>query len=245
MKYFLDTEFIEDFHKPLFGKRRHFIDMISIGIVAEDGREYYAISNEFNEKDASQWVKDNVIHPIFKEACNYDSGIVQFERRFIKSNAEIAKDIIEFINHEPVKTIGGAVTVSLTTESEESIRRGYLTPEFYAYYADYDWVLFCSLFGTMMNLPKGFPMYCHDLKQDIDRAAKKMMRGGTPEQIAAFRKECERVGGLFSVVYNNSFEDMLGLVKSHKCYPKETNEHNALADARWNKQLYEYITTWL
>lgn len=32
MKYFLDTEFIEGFHKPLFGKRRHFIDLISIAI---------------------------------------------------------------------------------------------------------------------------------------------------------------------------------------------------------------------
>ena len=58
MKYFIDCEFIEGFHKPLFGKRRHFIDLISIGIVCEDGREYYAISKEFdptkrgiNEKD--------------------------------------------------------------------------------------------------------------------------------------------------------------------------------------------------
>jgi len=41
-------------------------------------------------------------------------------------------------------------------------------PEFYAYYADYDWVLFCSLFGRMIDLPKGFPMYCKDLKQEFD-----------------------------------------------------------------------------
>jgi len=39
MKYFLDTEFIEGFRKPLFSKRRHFIDLISVGVVAEDGRE--------------------------------------------------------------------------------------------------------------------------------------------------------------------------------------------------------------
>ena len=56
MKYFIDTEFIEGFHKPLFGKRRHFIDLISIGIVAEDGREYYAISNGYRYKDADKWV---------------------------------------------------------------------------------------------------------------------------------------------------------------------------------------------
>jgi len=42
-------------------------------------------------------------------------------------------------------------------------------PEFWAYYADYDWVVLCQLFGTMMDLPKGWPMYCRDLKQEADR----------------------------------------------------------------------------
>ena len=37
MKYFYDTEFLEDGHT---------FDLISIGIVAEDGREYYARSEE-------------------------------------------------------------------------------------------------------------------------------------------------------------------------------------------------------
>ena len=26
-------------------------------------------------------------------------------------------------------------------------------------------------------------------------------------------------------------------------YPKQTNEHNALADARWNKELYKFLQT--
>jgi hypothetical protein len=42
-------------------------------------------------------------------------------------------------------------------------------PEIWAYYADYDWVAFCSIFGSMMELPKGYPMYCRDLKQEMDR----------------------------------------------------------------------------
>jgi hypothetical protein len=41
-------------------------------------------------------------------------------------------------------------------------------PEFWAYYADYDWVALCQLYGTMMDLPKGWPMYCRDLKQWCD-----------------------------------------------------------------------------
>ena len=42
------------------------------------------------------------------------------------------------------------------------------TPEFWGYYADYDWVVFCQIFGTMADLPKGWPMYCRDLKQWCD-----------------------------------------------------------------------------
>lgn len=41
-------------------------------------------------------------------------------------------------------------------------------PEIWAYYADYDWVVLCQLFGTMMDLPKGWPMYCRDIKQLCD-----------------------------------------------------------------------------
>jgi hypothetical protein len=38
-------------------------------------------------------------------------------------------------------------------------------PEFWGYYADYDFVALCQLYGTMMDLPKGWPMFCMDVKQ--------------------------------------------------------------------------------
>lgn len=41
-------------------------------------------------------------------------------------------------------------------------------PEFWAYYADYDWVVLCQLYGAMIDLPKGWPMYCRDIKQYCD-----------------------------------------------------------------------------
>ena len=40
MRIFYDTEFLDD------GKT---IDLISIGMVAEDGRELYAVSSEFDQ----------------------------------------------------------------------------------------------------------------------------------------------------------------------------------------------------
>lgn len=44
----------------------------------------------------------------------------------------------------------------------------YGKPEFWGYYADYDWVTFCQLFGAMIQLPKDYPMYCRDIKQLCD-----------------------------------------------------------------------------
>lgn len=41
-------------------------------------------------------------------------------------------------------------------------------PEFWAYYADYDWVSLCQLYGTMFALPADWPHYCRDLKQLAD-----------------------------------------------------------------------------
>ena len=52
MKYYLDTEFHEYQRRPLFSKPFRTIELISIGIVAEDGREYYAISKDFDLKAA-------------------------------------------------------------------------------------------------------------------------------------------------------------------------------------------------
>lgn len=203
MRYFIDTEFIEGFHKPFLGKRRHFIDLISIGIVAEDGREYYAISKDFDEKKASEWVKENVISKLEPEfITDYDYVNFSNENEFFpsivdnplwKTNKQIKQDILEFFGFKFEWTDWGSDM--LTTDNNIQV---------YGYYADYDWVLFCSLFGTMMELPKGMPHYCRDLKQMMD-------------------------------------ERQLTTIWKNKNYPDPVGEHNALIDARWNKQLYEKI----
>ena len=55
MRYFYDTEFIED------GRT---IDLVSIGVVAEDGREFYAVSTEFDAAKAGPWVRANVLNQL-------------------------------------------------------------------------------------------------------------------------------------------------------------------------------------
>ena len=39
-----------------------------------------------------------------------------------------------------------------------------------------------------------------------------------------------------------TFEQSLAAIKNDPRYPKQTNEHNALADAKWNKELYKFLT---
>lgn len=230
MKYFLDTEFIEGFKKPIswlptigkFNKPYHSIQLISIGIKAEDGREYYAISNEFNPKDANEWVTKNVLLPIYKECMSGDMrNFADFNTRKNsgvtwgkgKSHKTILAEIKNFINAEFYDHGGMMVLGSFIPNKLPE-------PEFYAYYADYDWVVFCSLFGTMMDLPKGFPMYCKDLKQILD------------EKVSVF---CAKE------IQDTSFESAVKRIKMHKDYPKQTNEHNALADAKWNHELYKFL----
>jgi len=204
MKYFFDTEFIEGFHKPLFGKRRHFIDLISIGIVAEDGREYYAVSTDFNPKDADDWVKENVIVNLPDRYPPFMGGRHGDWQKW-KSNRQIAAEIIRFVKPSGEDT-GLSYSDWVDNYGGEA--------EFYAYYADYDWVVFCSLFGRMIDLPKGFPMYCRDLKQMLD----------------------EKVGG-----FPRDFEANLELLKTRPSYPQQENEHNALDDARWNFKLFNFL----
>ena len=52
MRFFYDCEFIED------GRT---IDLVSIGVVDENGREFYAVSTEFDPTKAIDWVRRNVL----------------------------------------------------------------------------------------------------------------------------------------------------------------------------------------
>ncbi len=76
VKYFIDTEFID---------RERFIDLISLGVVAEDGREFYAISTEFDPAHANTFVRTVVIpqletpqHPAWMSRVEMRDRLVQF-----------------------------------------------------------------------------------------------------------------------------------------------------------------------
>lgn len=123
MLYFLDTEFHEE---------PGFIELISLALVAQDGRELYLENREYDQSRAHGWLWENVLPSL-------EGGSYAVPR------AHIAEAVLEFVNPQ---------------------RHG--EPEFWGFYCDYDWVVFCWLFGAMVDLPEGFPMYCRDLKQWAD-----------------------------------------------------------------------------
>lgn len=116
MKYWLDTEFIA---------RPFAMDLVSIGIVAEDGREFYAQSAEVDWSKASRWALEHV-RPQLDDRSQPLEDIAYGVQRFVGADEH---------------------------------------PEFWGFYCAFDWVALCGLFGSLTELPFGFPQYCLDIKQ--------------------------------------------------------------------------------
>lgn len=173
MNYFYDTEFLED------GKT---IDLISIGIVAEDGREYYAVSSQFDKRRVKNdsWLMENVMssisHTIY--LSEGDGGIewptIHLTDPSTRSRAQIAQDVWQFL-------LGG--------EGK---------PRLWAWYGAYDHVALAQLWGKMINLPDGVPMWTNDI-MTLQTLCGGVRAPGQPE-----------------------------------------GNHNALADARYNKVRYDF-----
>ncbi len=141
VRYDYDTEFHER-------GGAYAIEAISIGIVSEDGREYYAVYNDFDTRAVARndWLMKNVMSSIEHEqfvVSDFD-GMPMVRDIYItdkncKPRAQIAQEIVDFV---------------AGTE-----------PEWWNWYGAYDHVVLCQTFGTMMDLPRGFPMFSCDLKQ--------------------------------------------------------------------------------
>jgi hypothetical protein len=155
VKYFIDSEFVED------GAT---IDLLSIAIVGEDGRSLYRCFADAKLGRADDWVVFNVYPklPVMK-TCGDDSqwrwslGRSQAMGVAVNNRRDVVEDILEFL------------------EDDER-------PEFWGYFADYDWVAFCQLFGRMIDLPGKFPKFCMDLRQWRMELGEAIWRKAVPAQ---------------------------------------------------------------
>lgn len=145
MKTFYDCEFLED------GERIH---LISIGMVRDDGAEYYAVNREMPVQRIRkhEWLMANVVPSLPRP---HGEWIFDMPKRWLFNYADacvkprhvIAREVRDFILAAP-------------------------DPELWADWGAYDHVALCQLWGKMIDLPSGIPMWTHDLRQEWERAGK-------------------------------------------------------------------------
>lgn len=122
MKVFFDTEFT--------GLRQK-TTLISIGLISENGRTFYAEFNDYDTRQVDEWITENVIAHLRFEGQHESTPRLDLE-------------------HHAMKGSKYRVCESLTGWLGQFDTQVEMWSDCYAY----DWVLFCELFGGAMSVPK-------------------------------------------------------------------------------------------
>lgn len=147
MRYFYDFEFLEDGHT---------IDPISVGVVADDGREFYAVNRSayWDRIRKHKWLCENVLPHLPMNDGGFETFLtgspLDISRPEVKYRRQIADDLLEFFLADGLGT-------------SRRVR------ELWAWFGSYDHVALCQLWGRMIDLPKGIPMFTHDIKSFAER----------------------------------------------------------------------------
>jgi len=158
VKVWYDTEFWER------GAGRP-IEPISIGMVREDGETLYLVNGDAPIAAIARehpWLRDNVLNQL------------PLTLRRLPNGAWDAEWTEDHPDAEAIWTRAGC--------ADQVKRFLQATPdlELWAWYAAYDHVVLAQLFGRMVDLPTGIPMWTNDLRQEVHRLGNPAM----PEQPA-------------------------------------------------------------
>lgn len=134
MKIFFDTEFT--------GLRKD-TTLISIGLISEDKRQFYAELIDYKKDQCDDWIKDNVIKNLYKN-------------NWKKRESEYIPNY-----HLGLKYEIGIVLANWLAQFE--------SVEFISDVSHYDMVLLIDLLGGVWGLSKHICPACYDINQDIMR----------------------------------------------------------------------------
>lgn len=140
MRVFYDCKFVER-------GRELPIQLVSIGMVREDGHEMYVINEEcLSNVVKHPWLSVNVVPEL---PIAFDGPyIFQWDKEHEDYPNVMAMDALQL------------VVFDFLTKGLE------LGPaELWAWYGAYDHVVMCQTFGSMAELPPGVPMFTHELQQ--------------------------------------------------------------------------------
>lgn len=121
-----------------------------MGMVNMDtGAELYMVFNDFDTRRVAKdwWLMENVMSSIDHEKF----VVADFE------GSPVLRDIY-VTDKAAVSRDQGAALLQDFVQGDTDI-------EWWNWYGAYDHLSLCQLFGKMIDLPKGFPMYSNDIKQ--------------------------------------------------------------------------------
>lgn len=121
MRVFFDTEFT-GLHQNT--------TLISIGLISEDGRTFYAELTDYDKSQVDEWLEKNVINNLL---VHPDRGY--FYK--VTDTDEIYKDTTDIVANRLEKWLSNFNSVEIWSDC-----------------LAYDWVLFNQLFGHAFNIPK-------------------------------------------------------------------------------------------
>ncbi|WP_089117119.1 3'-5' exoribonuclease domain-containing protein [Streptomyces sp. SS07] len=151
-----DLEFLED------GRT---IELISIGMVCDDGREYYAVNSEapWDRIRGNDWLVRNVLPSLpITGRTSLDSYLKVPTNSSPKPTLIMVGADTTDTRVKPHWVIANEVRDFIQAASDV---------ELWANYGAYDHVALAQLWGPMIALPDGVPMFTHDIQQEARRLA--------------------------------------------------------------------------
>lgn len=146
MRCFMDWEFVEN--GPAIP-----IVPVSVALVVEDGREFYAINAEsLSPLMRHRWTSVNLLPHL---PIKVDSPL-----------GRMGGGIYEWNQEHP--DYGNVMPLDVLTQAMHNFIAGVADLELWADYGAYDHVVFAQTYGEMADLPPGVPMFTHELRQLIE-----------------------------------------------------------------------------
>ena len=137
MNIYFDTEFT-GLHKST--------TLISIGLIDENGRTFYAELTDYDKSQVDYWIMENVIeHLISSKSKNkfvYGASVFGEKTIVIGDKFKVKEELEHWLSvYDEVQLISDV--------------------------CHYDMVLFIDIFGDAFSIPKNVSAVCYDINQDI------------------------------------------------------------------------------
>lgn len=165
-RIYYDTEFIEDGHT---------IVLISIGMITDDGRSYYAVNGDLEDKthptdNVTTWERivkhDWLVRNVVPHLPIHGRKTLE---KYLAGGTIFSPNPTMFGVRPDYSNTDVKPRQVIANEVRDFIQAAGPDVELWAWYGAYDHVALCWLWGRMIDLPDGVPMYTNDLRQERRR----------------------------------------------------------------------------